>query len=533
MDFPTFHNTLQGGAEMKTMLNEANDAEYEKDRRPAWLWLLIGFILLPFTAWQTVIPLAAWFAPVFLLRFLRTSRRAWVALPLIYIAHVIGILIAGRGMEFNLLGLTGNILFKELLWTLPYAADCLVARRLRTWPRVLVFPVASTVMDWVISLLRVSTSGSPAYSQNDILPLIQIVSITGMWGLTFMIMWFASTMNMLWEHNFNWRPVRGMAGLYACVLLAAFLFGIARVNFAASAYQTVTVATITNDSAVSKGALAQFNWVTFYRLTDEERAALRPKFEATVNQMFVRTETALRRGAKIVGWAEESAWVLAEDEQNVLDRSSALAKRRHAYLEVSLGVFTRAKALHYLLNKAILIDNTGHIRWTYVKTHPVPFDEAFVTIAGPGVLPNVVTPYGRMSTAICYDTYFLTLIRQAGQNDVDILLAPSNDFRPLAVSASVMATYRAVENGFSMIRAAGKGISIISDYDGRLLGRQDYFTNSSGIMLTNIPTRGVRTIYSRIGDLFAYLCLAALVLLTVRAFANRKRPAAAAGRRSS
>jgi apolipoprotein N-acyltransferase len=45
-------------------------------------------------------------------------------------------------------------------------------------------------------------------------------------------------------------------------------------------------------------------------------------------------------------------------------------------------------------------------------------------------------------------------------------------------------------------------------------------------ILTNIPTRGVNTIYSRIGDLFAYLCLAALVLLTVRAFTPRKQPAA-------
>ena len=39
-----------------------------------WLWLLIGFALLPFTAYRDVIPLAAWIAPVFLLRFERVSR---------------------------------------------------------------------------------------------------------------------------------------------------------------------------------------------------------------------------------------------------------------------------------------------------------------------------------------------------------------------------------------------------------------------------------------------------------------------------
>ena len=39
---------------------------------PAAVWLLIGFLLVPFTILQNVIPLAAWFAPVFLLRFARS-----------------------------------------------------------------------------------------------------------------------------------------------------------------------------------------------------------------------------------------------------------------------------------------------------------------------------------------------------------------------------------------------------------------------------------------------------------------------------
>jgi len=36
--------------------------------RQAWLWLLIGFLLIPFSLVQTVIPLAAWLAPIFMLR---------------------------------------------------------------------------------------------------------------------------------------------------------------------------------------------------------------------------------------------------------------------------------------------------------------------------------------------------------------------------------------------------------------------------------------------------------------------------------
>jgi apolipoprotein N-acyltransferase len=57
-----------------------------------------------------------------------------------------------------------------------------------------------------------------------------------------------------------------------------------------------------------------------------------------------------------------------------------------------------------------------------------------------------------------------------------------------------------------------------------MLGSQNYFTTSDGIMLNSVPMRGVRTIYSRIGDLFAYLCVAGLIFLVALALIRRGRP---------
>ena len=65
-----------------------------------WLWLLVGFALLPFTLVQTMLPLAAWLAPIFMLRFARTARRTWLALTLIFLAQAISKLIAIRGGEW-------------------------------------------------------------------------------------------------------------------------------------------------------------------------------------------------------------------------------------------------------------------------------------------------------------------------------------------------------------------------------------------------------------------------------------------------
>jgi hypothetical protein len=46
-------------------------------------------------------------------------------------------------------------------------------------------------------------------------------------------------------------------------------------------------------------------------------------------------------------------------------------------------------------------------------------------------------------------------------------------------------------------------------------------------MLASVPTRGAWTVYSHIGDVFAYLCALGLILLTGWAFAHRTHPAAA------
>lgn len=127
-----------------------------------------------------------------------------------------------------------------------------------------------------------------------------------------------------------------------------------------------------------------------------------------------------------------------------------------------------------------------------------------------------------MATAICNDFHFPTLVRQAGRNDVDIMMAPYNSAIPFAQQDAVVAIFRAIENGYSMVKATGGGPSMITDYQGRVLGRQNY-GDGGGVMVATVPTHGVGTIYGRIGDTFAYLCAAGLVFLAVWAFV-RKHP---------
>jgi apolipoprotein N-acyltransferase len=51
-----------------------------------------------------------------------------------------------------------------------------------------------------------------------------------------------------------------------------------------------------------------------------------------------------------------------------------------------------------------------------------------------------------------------------------------------------------------------------------VLASQDFFTSPSRVLVVDVPTQGMSTVYGRLGDWFAWLCIAAMVALIVAAF---------------
>jgi apolipoprotein N-acyltransferase len=157
---------------------------------------------------------------------------------------------------------------------------------------------------------------------------------------------------------------------------------------------------------------------------------------------------------------------------------------------------------------------------------------------GDGVLRTVETPYGTLSGLICWDTDFPATVRQAGRNGTDILLSPSLEFRAADPMHAQMATFRAVENGVSVVREADNGLSVATDPYGRTLAAVDHFTASERVMVAQVPTRGVFTIYSMIGDLFGWLAVVGFVAIVawgvIRSLTLRRaRKAQEQGQRAS
>jgi apolipoprotein N-acyltransferase len=224
----------------------------------------------------------------------------------------------------------------------------------------------------------------------------------------------------------------------------------------------------------------------------------------------------------MVSWFEDSAIILKEDEPAAIERGRDLARRENIYLEMGLLVILANDRFPFQQDRAVLIDPTGQVVWTYDKAHPTPGPETAFTQPGSRIVPIADTPLGRFASVICFDMDFPSLVRQAGQARADLLIAPSLDWDTVKTSHAEIARVRAVENGVSLLRPSGDGLSQAVDHQGRVLAAVDSFATDKAVFLTSVPARGVATLYAVIGDSFAYVCILGLVVLAAMALFRRR-----------
>jgi apolipoprotein N-acyltransferase len=202
--------------------------------------------------------------------------------------------------------------------------------------------------------------------------------------------------------------------------------------------------------------------------------------------------------------------VLEEDEGAFIKRATQVARQEQVYLMMGMVTFHLGRSRPVEI-KTVLINPSGEVVFTYIKNRLVPGFEASTTLPGDGRIRTADTPYGRIAAAICYDLDFPDLIRQTGGANTDVLFAPSSDWQTIGPLHFQIAVFRAIENGVYLVRPARWGLSGAVDPYGRTLAVMDHFTSQQRVMVAQVPIEGVRTIYARIGDLFAWLCMAGLL----------------------
>lgn len=452
------------------------------------VWLLLGAALIVLSQLRWGLGLLAWLAPIPLLHWLRHARGVGDRLLFTAVVLAAWTLAVGKIVTEPL------PLVAALGFGVPFgafqAAAYLIAdalrRRLAAPLGLLAFPATLVVCEWAQhALTEFGSWGALAYTQTDLLPLLQLASVTGLHGLAFVIgMVAAAGEDWLARRDAGSRRRLVVAAIAA---VAVTLAGSARLALATGrAAEVVTVAAIGTDWTGAGLPLPDAS----------ERARIE-------QGLFARTRTAAAAGARLVVWPEAALPVLPEDEPAFVARVAALARETGATVIAASIVPHSFDPLVYA-NGLVHARPDGAIDHAYYKHHPVPGEPA---IAGTGPLPRVEVPgVGVVSEAICYDYDFPRLALGHATAGVDLVALPSSDWRGIDPIHTQMAAVRAIEGGHAIVRSTRLGLSGGIDPYGRIRGWLSHFDDDRRILLVALPRRRVETLYARLGDWLPLAC---------------------------
>jgi len=398
--------------------------------------------------------------------------------------------------------------------TLPFVVDRIA------WPKIggavatLVFPTALVTAEFLRSRLSPGASWySIAYSQYGFLPLMQICAVVGIWGITFVVAWFASTFELAWSRGFIWTDVRGPVLACGSVLVSILLAS--SVRLVAASTERASIRTATLNRPIDLFAPGEITRISEGAVSAMDRAPLETKLSRLHDWFLDGSRREARAGARLIVWPEHSLLVFAADEPAFLERAKRLAAGERIYLGMGMGTIHLGDPLPFE-NKLVLVDPSGQIAMSHLKNRPVAGWEASIMRRGHEGIPVVPTSNGRVAAAICFEADFPDFIRQAGQNHADLLILPANEWKAIKHIHFQMHVFRAIENGVPIVRAAASGLSAAIDPWGRVLGLSDFYADGDRTMTAQLPIGRIPTLYARAGDWFAWLCVASLaVMLTV------------------
>jgi len=402
------------------------------------------------------------------------------------------------------------------------AAAKLVGSRLGTWGRFILLPALWVAFEWIRSLGMFGfTWGDVGYTQYKVLPVIQIASLTGVWGVSFLL---AASNAALANLAAARRSSSGLGAAHAQVLLVCLLV-VAVVVFGLASLRMPVAAT----GRQVRAAVVQGN----VNQDADQDVAYNERVWRTYRAM---TSAAAEKGADLVVWPETVVPGCLGRDPFIQRRLSALAAVLGAHLLVGAWDEDDGGRVY---NSAFLIGPGSGVLGRYWKVHLVPFGEyvparkympflryyrvtAYDTSPGPGYNVMEVGDY-KLGTAICFESIFPHISRQLTLSGANLLCVITNDawFGQTSAAEQHMAksVFRAVENDRYVIRGAATGISCIIDPRGRILARSGLFRRA--LLVHDVRTESDTTFYTRHGDWLVYACLALTLLLAVIASVRR------------
>ena len=510
---------------------------FPQSKKRVYLLFVLAALSYFLSTGKSAVPLAGWFAPMLIVVFLNTAVKKRNALVVTFLMIFVLFSIKWTGyipapfpiFQLVCFGYCLFIFLPYLLHTLLYKKDSFVS--------TLVLPLSVVALEYSWAIFSPFSSwGSTAYSMLGSNDLLQVLSVTGLYGVSFLLYWVGSTAGYIIDNKFKLSVIKKPAILVGSLVVLTLLYGSFRL-YKKNYTETVKVAGITvplsptslifqdidYTSEVGK-PITSFNnlfldiFILNKVFSNEQKEAVQGWFKQTQDSLITLTEREARNGAKIIFWSEGNGVVLKENEEQFISRIASVAKAYNIFLVAALNTKVMGNKLSE--NKIIAFDNNGKQLFQYLKSNPVPGVEN--SVAGDKIVRTIETPYGRVASVICFDADFPQMIREASKREADILLVPAYDWEDINPYHTYMSSLRAIENGFSVVRQASNGWSAAFDNRGRQIAGMDYNTAPEKVTISYVPRKADKTIYAIAGDWFALSAFVSLILLIASTWLSRK-----------
>ena len=377
--------------------------------------------------------------------------------------------------------------------------------------------------------------GISGYSQWNVLPLIQIAAIFGVWGVSALVVFPSVYLAAALRDGFS--GIRGFlraewvpAAIWAAAILAAVAYGfLSPVDY--SDAPTRRIALIQSNTDPWRGGIEVYreNFQTLKRLSEE--ALVQEKKP----DLVVWSETAF---VPRIHWHstyrdDPESYALVRELLDFLSTTDVpfVIGNDDGRKEVSeAGVWERVDY------NAVLLYQAGEERGIYRKLHLVPFTEHFpyekqlplihqalknadTHFWKKGTEATVFEAAGvRFSTPICFEDTFGYLSRRFVSSGAELIINLTNDAwassLPCQMQHATMAVFRAVENRRSVVRATASGQTCAIDPNGRVIAMAEPFAELQ--LSVDVPVyTETSTPYTAYGDFLAqfFVIAAALSLM--------------------
>lgn len=382
-------------------------------------------------------------------------------------------------------------------------------------------------------------------SQYRLVPLLQVAQVTGVYGISFVMVWFALALvgTIPGILRGSGRPSLWTSDLILPVLAIALLYsaGLRETRNLPFSPRTLRV------TMVQPSIPQTLIWDP---ASDDTR----------FKQLIEVSKRALKDQPQLLVWPEAAIPKLLRYNSETFDAVAGLAREHRVWMIVGADDAEPIRetpdpddAEYY--NSSFLINPDGELAARYKKRSLVifgeyiplakwlPFLSWFTPIQGGFTAGDAPVPFPfadldvEASVLICYEDVFPAIARSAAAGDTDFLVNITNNgwFGEGAAQwqHAISGVFRAIENRRPLIRCTNTGLTCWIDPHGRI---RDYFRDAEGTIygegfltfelpLPDKESRPGPTFYNRHGDVFGWFCVGIFTIPFALVLARRYRRA--------